>query len=170
MNDFVAGWYLLYTKPRHEKKVSQRLCEMNINYLMPVRKSLRTWHDRKKYIQEPLFPSYVFVYLEDAMHYYQGLDIDSVLYYVKFGNKVARISETTIHNIQLITSSDEDIEISGSYFQPGQQVFIHDGPLTGLSCEIVQANGEHKFLVRLNLLQRNILMAVRTEYLTGVSV
>lgn len=168
MNDFVAGWYLIYTKPRHEKKVSARLCNLNINHLMPVRKSLRKWHDRKKYVQEPLFPSYVFVYLEEIKNYYQGLDIDSALYYVKFGSKVARINETIIQNIQLVTGADEEIEITGNYFRPGQQVYIQDGPLTGLSCEIVEANGVSKFLVRLNLMQRNLLMAIPSEYLTAV--
>ena len=65
MNNFLKGWYLIYTRPRHEKKVFLQLTEMKVRSLLPTTKKLRTWHDRKKYIDEPLFPSYIFVYLED---------------------------------------------------------------------------------------------------------
>jgi transcriptional antiterminator RfaH len=59
MKNLFAGWYLLYTKPRHEKKVSAALTEASVNSYLPTAKKLRTWCDRKKYIDEPLFPSYV---------------------------------------------------------------------------------------------------------------
>ena len=168
MNSFHEGWYLIYTRPRHEKKVHALLAERNINSFLPTNKKLRTWNDRKKYIDEPLFPSYVFVYLTDMQNYYSGIDTEGVLYYVRSGKEIARVNDSVINNIKLVVSQAEEINVSDSRFQPGRQMVISKGALTGLACEIVQFGQKHKLLVRVDLLQRNILMNLPTEYLTAI--
>jgi hypothetical protein len=35
MNNFRSGWYLIYTKPRHEKKVHEWLSDLNIYPFLP---------------------------------------------------------------------------------------------------------------------------------------
>lgn len=169
MQKFNSGWYLIYTRPRHEKKVSGRLTEMNIDTLLPTRKQLRVWHDRRKHVDEPLFPSYVFVYLNDLQSYYVGMDIEGVLYYVRSGNEVSRINESVINNIRLASERAKEIEVSAAYFQPGQRLVIRQGALTGLSGEVVQVNGNQKLLIRVALLQRNILMTLSAEDLMAVN-
>jgi transcriptional antiterminator RfaH len=168
MNVFHTGWYLIYTKPRQEKKVHGQLTEMNINSLLPTRKSLRTWHDRKKYIEEPLFPSYVFIYLNDRQKYYEGMETEGALYYVRSGKEITRVRESVIDNIMLLTGAAMDLEVSNSHFQPGRRLVISQGALTGLSCEVVQYNNMQKILVRVDLLQRNLLLTVPEEYLMAV--
>ncbi len=165
MKSFNSGWYLIYTKPRHEKKVSCRLADLNINYFLPTKKSLRVWHDRKKYLDEPLFPSYVFIYLNSMQHYYQGLETEGALYYVKTGKDAAKVCETVINNIKLIVNKIKDMEMSEDYFAPGKQVVINKGALTGLTCEVVQYNSKQKILVRLDLLQRHVLITLPEESL-----
>jgi transcription antitermination factor NusG len=164
-NDFLAGWYLIYTKPRHERKVHARLSEMNIRSFLPTRKVLRNWHDRKKYIDEPLFPSYVFIYLEDRQNYYNGMETEGYLCYVRSGKTCARVSESIIDNIRLIAGRQEEIDISDRHFQPGRKLVINQGPLAGLNCELVEFSGRQKALVRVDLLQRNILLTLSSEYL-----
>lgn len=168
MNKFHEGWYLIYTKPRHEKKVYTRLMEMEIQSFLPTQKSLRCWHDRKKYIDEPLFPSYVFVYHTDMHSYYSSVNVDGVLYYVRAGNNIARVSETIINNIRLISKSGEEVEVSDEHFQPGQKLAIVQGPLTGLSCELVQYEKVKRLLVRMDFLKRNILLTLPAGYLMAV--
>jgi transcriptional antiterminator RfaH len=163
-----TGWYVLYTKPRHEKKVSARLSEQNIYSLLPTRKTLRSWHDRKKYVDEPLFPSYLFVYLDCIQNYYAGMDVEGVLYYVKTGKEVARVNESVIEKIRLIADNGKDIETTSNYFEPGQQLVIREGSLTGLSCELVQYNNKQKLLVRVEILKRNVLVTLPSEYLMTI--
>lgn len=168
MKNFHAGWYLIYTKPRHEKKVHTRLRELNIDAFLPLKKKLRTWHDRKKYIDQPLFPSYVFIYLNDFQSYYVGLDMEGVLYYVRSGKEVARVQESVINNIKLAVNHEKDIEISDRPFQPGRKLVLAEGPLAGLSCEVIQLETKKKLLVRVELLQRSILMSFPEESLMAV--
>ena len=168
MTNFHAGWYLIYTRPRHEKKVHTRLGEINIESFLPTRKMLRTWHDRKKYIDEPLFPSYVFIYLNDRQNYYEGMETEGSLYYVRSGKEIARISDSIINSIKLVTTQVKELEVSDDKFQPGRRLVIGHGALTGLSCEIVECRGRQKALVRVDLLQRNILVTLPTECLMAI--
>ena len=160
MSKFLAGWVVIYTKPRHEKKVFTKLSEAGIAAFLPTIKSLRIWTDRQKYIDDPLFPSYVFVYLNDFDDHHKVKLIDGFLYYVTFGKELARINGKIISSIQLMLESQQQFEVSEDIFQPGDQVCISEGVLTGLSGEIIERNGEQKILVRVNLLRRNILMAM----------
>src|SRR4030095_10825822 len=59
------NWYVLYTKPRWEKKVSGLLTKKQVENYCPLNRVLRQWSDRKKIVFEPLFKSYVFVRIPD---------------------------------------------------------------------------------------------------------
>ena len=55
------NWYVLYTKPRFEKKVEEQLLSLGINAYCPKRKEIKFWKDRKKKIDVPVLPSMVLV-------------------------------------------------------------------------------------------------------------
>jgi transcriptional antiterminator RfaH len=54
-------WYALYTRPRAEKQVYQRLTEAGVETFLPLQKTYRMWSDRKKLVEKPLLSSYIFV-------------------------------------------------------------------------------------------------------------
>ena len=56
-------WFVVYTKPRNEIKVSQRLTVLGIENYTPAIIEVRQWSDRKKKIVVPLLPSMVLVNL-----------------------------------------------------------------------------------------------------------
>ena len=55
------NWYVLHTKPRHEKKVEKDLLDIGINAYCPTRTEYRVWSDRKKKIDKPVLSSMVLV-------------------------------------------------------------------------------------------------------------
>ena len=59
------NWYVLYTKPRHEKRVAERLMDAGYTAYCPLYKVKRQWSDRTKVVEEPLFRSYIFIHIED---------------------------------------------------------------------------------------------------------
>jgi len=58
-------WYVLYTKPRQEKKVTDTLNAIGIEAYCPLVTVVKQWSDRKKKVQVPLINSYVFVNIEE---------------------------------------------------------------------------------------------------------
>ena len=157
MSTFKSGWYLIYTRPRHEKKVANSLSELHIDHFLPTIKSLRTWWDRKKYIDAPMFPSYVFVFLKDMQDYFRAVSVEGALCYVKFGKEIAMVRTHVIDSLKLILANSKNIEISDLRFQPGRQLVIQQGVFAGFACEVVEYKNEQKLIVRINLLNTSVL-------------
>ena len=55
------SWYAVYTKPRWEKKVYALLVQHGLEAYCPLNRVRKKWSDRIKWVEEPLFKSYVFV-------------------------------------------------------------------------------------------------------------
>ncbi|MCW3465954.1 UpxY family transcription antiterminator [Chitinophaga nivalis] len=154
---FASGWYVVYTGPRKEKKISDELFEKSITHYLPLIKTARQWHDRKKILYIPAFPSYIFVYLNKQTEYREVLDIEGVHCYVKIGKVPAIVKPAIIDQIRLVINSDNVI-VSAAHFEVGEKLYIQEGPFTGLHCEMIKIEGKNKMLVRVNLLNRNILV------------
>jgi transcription antitermination factor NusG len=160
MSTLKAGWYVIYTKPRHEKKIAEYLKRSELEYFLPLIKKLRTLQGRKKIVQLPLFPSYVFIKLDTLQHYFDTLHIPGVLYYVRNGGSVAQVNEIIIQKLQrlILNNAYENIEVSSEHFSKSNIINIQTGPFKGFLCEIIKHNGRFKVLVRIELLQRNLIV------------
>ena len=65
INKISKKWFVVYTKPRHELKVLDRLSVLGIESYTPTKIEVRKWSDRKKKVTVPLLPSMVLVCLEE---------------------------------------------------------------------------------------------------------
>ncbi|MGN7825020.1 UpxY family transcription antiterminator [Chitinophaga varians] len=169
MSKFASGWYLIYTMSQREKKVAQLLAERKIKYFLPTIKEIRLRCDRKKVIDTPLFPSYVFVNLENQEDFFTTQAVDGFCCYVRFGKQLARVDQCLIDQIDIAVCYGHNVNASAEQFLPGQKLLITYGPLSGLFCEVVKYKGTRKLVVRVGLLQRNIMMEVLPEYLDVVN-
>ena len=59
------NWFVIYTKPRQELKVLERLTHLGIEAYTPTKIEVRKWSDRKKKVTVCLLPSMVLVCLEE---------------------------------------------------------------------------------------------------------
>ena len=64
-------WYALYTNHKHEKRVQLQLASRNIETYLPLYSSLRTWKDRKAWIDLPVFPNYIFIFCSMTDYYHE---------------------------------------------------------------------------------------------------
>src|SRR5258708_13315903 len=167
---FTSGWYLLYTRPKHERKVIEKLNDLKVPFLFPTTRVLHRWCDRTKSLSIPLFPSYIFVYLMDTGTYFAALNTNGVLYYVRTGSGVCRVSDQVVNSIRLLVGSGEELEVSDRTFQRGDKSMIGEGPRAGLECEIIEDNGKRMCLVRVSILRRNILLRINTDRLIKETV
>lgn len=58
------AWYAVYTRSRAEKKLAEKLNALGIESYLPIKKELRTWSDRKKWIEFPAINGYLFVNID----------------------------------------------------------------------------------------------------------
>lgn len=62
-----TSWYVLYTAPRAEKQVKERVDALGIECWLPLHRAPRVWSDRVKIVELPLFNSYLFVRCTDSV-------------------------------------------------------------------------------------------------------
>ena len=63
MEEGLKKWFVLYTKPRNELKVTERLTRIGVEVYTPIKTEVRQWSDRKKKVTIPLLPAMVLVKL-----------------------------------------------------------------------------------------------------------
>ncbi|MBN1985399.1 MAG: UpxY family transcription antiterminator [Prolixibacteraceae bacterium] len=143
------AWYALYTKVNNEKKIFKNLQEENIESYLPIRKSLRQWSDRKKWIEEPLFRCYLFVRVS-YKEFFNVLSIPGVVCYVSFGGRPQSIPDDQIMNIKTLVKQEEiDLTVSKERLKKGNKAEVLVGPLKGLKGEIVEISGQYRILIRI---------------------
>jgi transcription antitermination factor NusG len=120
-------WYVVYTKPRWEKKVAAQLSRHNIENYCPLNKVLRQWSDRKKIIEEPLFTSYVFVRIEENAQLDVRM-IDGILNFVYWLGKPAIIRDAEIDLIKKFLSDHENVQVQPVEVNLSDKVRIISGP------------------------------------------
>ncbi|HEY4288979.1 MAG TPA: UpxY family transcription antiterminator [Puia sp.] len=165
MSYFATGWYLLYTRPHQEQKVVAELNDNDVQVYLPYMKVRKQWSDRIKTVRVPLFPSYVFVYLRNLQEFFTCSSVEGAYDYVRCGKEAARVREEVIDSVRMIEQG-ENLELSDEYFNPGEKVQILQGPLCGLTCEVVRKSGKDKIMVRVNLLKQFILADLPVSDLT----
>jgi transcriptional antiterminator RfaH len=133
-------WHVLYTKPRNEKRVVERLSSKGYEVYCPLIKTLRQWSDRKKKVQVPMFPSYIFAYTNEAERTELLMD-PGVLNFVFWLGKPAVVRDAEMTAIRNIATSGEDVHVAGGGFEKGQQVTIEEGPFKGLTGKIDKLDG-----------------------------
>jgi|YelNatPaOPRAMG01_1025707.scaffolds.fasta_scaffold00013_115 transcriptional antiterminator RfaH len=141
-------WHVIYVVTRHEKKVFEELVKREIQAYLPMRKELHNWSDRKKWVEVPLFPSYVFV-KTSANQYESIYNVKSFLKFVAFNGRPCVVPEWQIDGVRnILKSYPSDIEVlDGSY--RGMWAEITSGPLTGLRGEIVDLVNGKAFTIRI---------------------
>ena len=121
-------WYVLYTKPRNEKKVAQRLSEAGYTVYCPLQKVSRKWSDRTKVEEEPLFRSYIFIQIEDARRD-EVFSFPGTVRYLFWLRRPAQVRQTEINTIQKWLGEYDHELLSIEDFQLGQKVKITSGQL-----------------------------------------
>lgn len=165
---FYKGWYALYVKSRTEKKVDKLLTQNLLEVYLPLVKKVKKWSDRKKVVHEPIFPSYLFVYLRDQKDFARALSVDGAYAFIRFGSEYARVREEEIQNIKTLLKGDfQNIETSSALPQIGEVKKIRYGLLQGLECEVIKVNNVNKILVRVDSIHMNITAVMPMAYLQG---
>ena len=166
-----TGWYILYVKSRHERKVDNLLKEVGLESFLPLVKTVRIWSDRKKTIEVPLFPSYVFVKIESARDFHKAFSINGACTFVRCGQAYSTIRESEINKIKFMLNTEDvkDIEKTTTVLEQGEIALIQYGAFTGLECEVLKINNSNKIVVRMDSLNQNITATLPGHYLSKLS-
>ena len=120
------NWYVIYTKPRSEKKVTKSLEASKLEVYCPLVKEVHQWSDRKRKVEVPLFTSYVFLKIQEKeMH--QIYNFPGFIRYLYWLGKPAIVREKEIETIKNWLGNDTFHDLTIDNLKPGDRVKINSG-------------------------------------------
>lgn len=161
-------WYACYTRPRTEKTSLKKLLAAGYECYLPLQRTRRRWSDRWKWIDDPLFKSYIFVRVTHA-DFRPVLETGNLVKFISFEGKAVPIPDYQIETVKRLLNQDIELEVSDQRFSPGQQMEVVAGPLMGLTGELVEYRGTRKMLVRLGEIGQGLLVTIGAESLAPLA-
>jgi transcription antitermination factor NusG len=157
------NWYAIYTKARHERKVTTILTFESYNTFYPTRRVLSSRKDRRKIIQRPLLPNYLFVNTRPCC-LSKVANTPGVAYVLGYNGRPTPVSEEEIDSLRIVVRSGMDVA-PHPYLREGDRVFIKDGPFKGIVGILLKTDLHLcKLVVSIHLMNRSVAVTVPMTY------
>lgn len=152
-------WYPVYTYPRAEKRAHEALLSKGIETYLPLRRQLKQWSDRKKWIDEPFIKSYLFVHITQQEQT-EVLMTKGITRFIYFGGKVTSMPDKQIEDLKLLMTSGVELEVTEENLLPGEKIILKAGPLKGMVGEIISYRSQKQLALRLENLGCSVIIHV----------
>ena len=158
-------WYAIFTMPRSEKKVAERLISKGFEIYLPLMPSFRTWSDRKKKIWVPLLPGFIFVKITEN-EVFESLNVQGALGILRYMGKPARVRDFEINNLRILLKEPDYINsIEPIDVIEGEEIEVIRGPFIGLIGKCIRIQGKFRIIVEIEALGRLIEVNVPLSFL-----
>jgi len=155
----IPRWYAVHTQARHEKAVAHRLAAQGVLTYLPLSVEVRRWSDRRKTVELPLFPCYVFVCIgSSGGSKLQVLRTDGVHGFVGVRGEGTAIPDSQIESIRQVLGRKSDCT-TYPFLVEGQRVRIRGGALEGVEGVLHQRKGQNMLVVCVEPLQRSLVVS-----------
>lgn len=154
----LEAWFAVQVAPRHEKSVAALLSYKGYQHFLPTYRSRRAWSDRKKTIEVPMFPGYVFCRTMHRAAHGLVLTTPGVVRVVGFSGNPYPIPDDEIDAIRKVVLSSESEPVP--YLKVGQRVRISSGSMAGIVGILVQIKNRHRLVMSVDLIMKSIAVDV----------
>ena len=153
-------WYAVVCRSRHEKLVATALSNTGIANLLPTVSEVHYWSDRRKLVETPLFPGYVFVRILDSTQaQLRVVKTSGVVRFVGNSHGPLEIPDKEINDVQAVL--DQRTKCSPyPFLRLGQRVRICGGALDGIEGVLVGRDADRKLVISIEIIQRSLAVSV----------
>lgn len=151
-------WYAIVTRYRSEKKVSGQLAHGGIPTFLPTIPEVHRWSDRRKKIEVPLFPGYVFAQLDLSLAArLQVLQTAGVIRIIGRGTAATPVPLRQIEDLQRVLASDSPCSLH-PFLKIGRRVRVRGGCLDGI--EGILEEKEHRLVISVACIERSLSIRI----------
>ncbi len=160
LSDTEARWFAVRTRFRSEKLAAKSLEAQNIEFYLPLKKSVKIYGRLKREVELPLIPSFVFVYIVKRQ-YISVLESNYAAGFLKIGNSLLAIKDEEIDFLKRLTDLPNDIAVEENGAGIGDLVEVAYGPLIGLQGKLIQF--ENRSRVAVSLFNSGVVLSISIE-------
>ena len=151
-------WYALQIRQRGRELCEQMLRNAGYEYFSPCQRTERQWSDRKKIVDLPLFPGYVFCRF-DPFKRLPILKMPAVIGVVSAGKRLLEVDSRELEAVRVAVESRLPVE-PVPYLSPGEKIIITAGPLRGVEGVLERVKKQPRLLLSITMLNRSISVEV----------
>jgi len=154
------SWYAILSRSRHEKVASAALTKSGITTFLPIVSQVRRWSDRRKIVEMPLFPGYLFVQIPNSSEaQLQVLKATGVAQFI--GNRQGPIPVPDKEVAAVNAVLRAQVECSPyPFLRVGQRVRIRGGSLEGIEGILIAHESASKLVISIEIIQRSLAVSV----------
>jgi transcriptional antiterminator RfaH len=164
-----SSWYLVHTKARKEATALTNLERQNYRCYMPMLHFEKIRRGKSVIVEEPMFPSYVFVQLDNSGNGQSWTPIRSTLgvrELVRFGGQSPRVDPDLI--VALLEREHMQQANPQALFAAGDKVVVMEGAFAGMEAIYQTADAERRSMILLNMLNKPVQMRIEPSLLRKV--
>jgi transcription antitermination factor NusG len=151
-----AMWFAVQTRPRYEKKIAAALKHREVEAFLPLRSQVHQWSDRRRVVDLPLFPTYLFVRIpwttEARIPVLRTSGVEQIVGARGIGSP---IPESEMESLRILLSQSVDLQ-THSFLNEGQRVRIRGSCLDGIEGVLVAKNNDLSLVVSIHIIQRSL--------------
>ena len=159
-------WFALRVRSKRELGVADFLRGRGYDPFVPLYQCRKSWSDRIKTVDAPLFPGYLFCRL-DVQHRLPVLTAPGVIQIVGQRRLPVPVDEAEINAIQSVVTFGLPNR-PWPFLQMGDRVQIEGGPLRGLEGVLVEIRGAHRLILSVTLIQRSVAVEIDSAFVKSL--
>lgn len=150
------SWYAVQTWPQYEKKVTAEFQRKDVETFLPLLSSKRQWSDRRRIVQVPLFPSYVFVRIAPGPSArIPVVRTNGVGGFVGVRGIGVPIPDSEIESVRLLLARGVTFQ-QHPFLNVGRRVRVRGGSLDGVEGILLAKNDDLSLVVSVQIIQRSV--------------
>jgi transcription termination/antitermination protein NusG len=154
-----VNWYAVHTRSRFEKVVHSELALKGLESFLPAVEEVHRWKDRKKLVERPIFPGYVFARFADAPEArVRVLKTHGAVRILGCVNSIEAVPDWELDSIRRLIKTQCQFA-AHPFLKEGAWVRVKRGPLQDVEGRLVRFRSQARLVLSIDLLSQ----AVATE-------
>lgn len=154
-------WYLLYCKRGEQNRAKLHLENQNIECFYPQIEVEKIVRGKRKVVEEPLFPSYMFVRFdyENGPSFTTVRSTRGVVDFIRFGALPHEIQGDLVYELKLV--EQEAVETVKEYLpEEGQMIRVKSGQFSGIDAIYMEQDGEARSIMLVKMINQVVPVSI----------
>jgi transcriptional antiterminator NusG len=163
-HDFERKWFALYVKSRSDFVTERELNSKGIDTFLPKVKRPRQWKDRRKLVEFPLFPGYLFFQVAAGHEWFLTVlkTKGAVTILSRKPGFPTSVPNKEIESLKAVVANEQVIDIY-PHLKEGMPVRVRRGLLAGAEGVLQSREDHYLFMVNIELLGRSVGVRIFAE-------
>lgn len=154
-------WYLLYCKRGEQSRAKQHLENQNVECFYPQIEVEKMVRGKCKVVEEPLFPSYIFVRFdyEEGPTFTTVRSTRGVVDFIRFGALPHEVQGDLVYELKEIEK--ETVELTQENLpEEGQTIRVKTGQFAGIDAIFQERDGEARSIMLVKMINQVVPVSI----------